>query len=67
MQKKFQKDNQITNVYPAISDKLINCLRQDFPDKLPRKYQDAYCLGILVGQQQVIDKLVLEKKFNEEN
>ena len=52
--------------YPIISDKLIECLERDFPDKLPRTYKDNYELGILTGQQQVIDKLKCEKKFNEE-
>ena len=27
--------------YPKISDKLIECLELNFPDKLPRKYQDS--------------------------
>lgn len=52
--------------YPCISDKLIECLERDFKDKLPRKYIDSYELGILIGQQQVIDKLKLEQKYNEE-
>lgn len=51
--------------YPTISDKLIQCLTRDFPDRLPRDYKDKYELGILVGQQQVIDKLKTEKVFNE--
>lgn len=53
--------------YPSISNKLIECLDRDFPDKLPRTYKDNYELGILVGQQQVIDKLKTEKAFNENN
>lgn len=51
--------------YPVISDKLIECLSRDFPDKLPREYVDNYELGILVGQQQIIDKLKAEKQYNE--
>lgn len=43
--------------YPLISDKLIDCLVRDFPDRLPRNFKDMYELGILIGQQQVIDKL----------
>ena len=53
--------------YPKISDKLIECLERDFPDKLPRKYQDSYELGILTGQQTVIDKLKYEKSLNEKD
>lgn len=53
--------------YPKISDKLIECLKRDFPDSLPRKYQDSYELGILIGQQLVIDKLKAEKSYNEDN
>ena len=53
--------------YPKISDKLIECLERDFPDSLPRKYQDSYELGILIGQQLVIDKLKAEKSYNEDN
>lgn len=52
--------------YPIISDKLIECLERDYPDRLPRAYKDNYELGILIGQQMVIDKLKIEKKFNEE-
>lgn len=52
--------------YPVISNKLIECLERDFPDKLPRKYQDSFELGILIGQQKIIDKLKYEKKCNEE-
>lgn len=52
--------------YPAISDKLIECLERDYPDKLPRSFKDSYELGILIGQQQIIDKLRIEKAYNEE-
>lgn len=66
---KQKKDSTISNyddyVYPVISDKLIECLERDFPDKLPRKYQDDFKLGILIGHQEVIDKLKCEKEFNE--
>jgi len=51
--------------YPKISDKLIECLERDFPDKLPRKFKDNYELGILIGQQMVIDKLKVEKDYQE--
>lgn len=52
--------------YPPISDKLIECLEKDYPDKLPRNYKDSFELGILIGQQQIIDKLRIEKAYNEE-
>lgn len=57
--------DEIQNIYPKISDKLIECLTKDFPDNIPRKYIDSYELGIITGQQQVIDKLKFEKNFNE--
>ena len=60
------KNEDITMEYPFIPDKLIECLRADFPNVLPRKFIDAYELGILVGQQQVIDKLTAEKSFMNE-
>lgn len=53
--------------YPPISDKLIKCLERDFKDILPRTYKTEFELGILIGQQQVIDKLKIEKQYNEEN
>ena len=54
-------------LYPKISNKLIECLERDFPDKLPRQYQDNFNFGILIGQQMVIDKLKLEKEYNEKD
>ena len=60
------KNSTILN-YPKISNKLIECLERDFPDRLPRKYQDNYELGILIGQQMVIDKLKNEKNYNEKD
>ena len=53
--------------YPSISDKLIECLERDFKDILPRTYKTEFELGILIGQQQVIDKLKIEKQYNEES
>ena len=53
--------------YPKISDRLIEMLEMDFEDKLPRTYKTEFELGILIGQQQVIDKLKIEKRYNEEN
>lgn len=53
------------NNYPDISDELLKRLKEDFPDTLPQKYVDSYELGVLIGQQQVIKKLELEKNYNE--
>ena len=55
------------NNYPNIYDRLIECLERDFKDKLPRTYKTEFELGILIGQQQVIDKLKIEKQYNEES
>lgn len=52
--------------YPPVSDILVKCLNRDFPDKVPRKEINLYELGILVGQQQVIDKLAYLSKESEE-
>ena len=60
------KNDYVEGEYPFIPDRLIECLRADFPDVLPRKCIDAYELGILIGQQQVIDKLAAEKSFMNE-
>ena len=57
--------SEISNDYPNISDKLIECLTRDYPDVLPRKFKDSFELGILIGQQQIIDKLKVEKSYNE--
>ena len=68
MRKKNNKvGSQLQKGYPEISDRLIECLKEDFPDRLPRKFKSVYELGILVGQQQVIDKLLSEKMFSEES
>ena len=50
--------------YPNISNKLIECLDRDLPDKLPRAYVDNYEPGILIGQQQVIDRKMLFRLIN---
>lgn len=59
------KESNTIKEYPQISDLLIEVLERDFPDKLPREYKDNYELGILIGQQQVIDKLKTEKHYQE--
>lgn len=58
------KDND--SKYPIITDRLIEALTEDFPDTLPRVQKSEYELGILVGKQLVIDKLKLEKLYQEE-
>ena len=62
-------NNQNSTIYnyPKISNRLIECLERDFPDRLPRNFKDMYELGILVGQQMVIDKLKNEKTYNEKD
>lgn len=67
MQNQIESTISTNLKYPVISNKLIQCLERDFPDKLPRKYQDSYELGILIGQQMIIDKLKYEKNFNEKD
>lgn len=59
-------NNKVYKDYPLITDNLIEVLERDFPDVLPRTYRDKFELGVLVGQQQVIDKLKLEKVYQEE-
>lgn len=55
------------NNYPAISDALIEVLKRDYPNKLPDRDISAFELGRLIGQQDVVDKLIFEKNFNETN
>ena len=59
------KDINTIKEYPQITDMLIEVLERDFPDKLPREYKDNYELGVLIGQQQVIDKLKFERDCQE--
>ncbi len=51
--------------FPTISKKLIECLKEVFPDNLPTNYVDSYELGVLVGQQNVIRKLEAEKLYQD--
>ena len=51
--------------YPNISDKLIECLESTFPNKLPLKQISEFELGVLIGQQRVIDQLKIEKEYQE--
>ena len=52
-------------IYPKISNKLIECLEIDFPDVLPRREISAFELGKRIGQKEVINKLRNEKIYNE--
>ena len=61
------KESNTIKEYPQITDLLIEVLERDFPDKLPKNFKDMYELGILIGQQQVIDKLKAEKEYQENN
>ena len=63
----FMKQLTTIKEYPQISDLLIEVLERDFPDKLPKNFKDMYELGILIGQQQVIDKLKAEKQYQEKS
>jgi hypothetical protein len=51
--------------YPAISDELIKCLKDSFPNELPTGNLDSFELGKLIGHQEVIEKMVAEKDYNE--
>ena len=53
--------------YPQISDLLIEVLERDFPNRLPKHFKNIYELGILIGQQKVIDKLKTEKQYQDNN
>lgn len=53
--------------FPLISDKLIDCLESLYPNKLPLNQVTDFQLGILLGQQQVINKLKTEKEIQENN
>lgn len=61
------KNETTIKEYPTITDLLIEILERDFPNKLPKNFKDMYELGILIGQQQVIDKLKAEKEYQENN
>ena len=61
------KESNTIKEYPQITDLLIEVLERDFPNKLPKNFKDMYELGILIGQQKVIDKLKAEKEYQENN
>lgn len=63
----FEESITIHNYdYPVITNELIECLQRDFPDKIPRKQLSEFELGKLVGHQEVVDKLIVEKEYNED-
>lgn len=59
------KNTQKFNSYPFVSDELIMKLKDDFPNQLPKKEITPFELGKLVGQQEVIDKLIVEQQITE--
>lgn len=63
---KFELTHTNSN-YPIITDELINCLFKDFPNQLPEKEISEFELGRLIGQQDIINKLIREKEYNENN
>jgi hypothetical protein len=58
-------NSSLTNNYPIIQDTLIEALRNTFPNTLPEHYISDFDLGVLVGEQKVINKLIAEKEYNE--
>lgn len=50
-------------IFPYIEDNLIKALELTYPNTLPTKEISPYELGILIGQQRVIDKLKYEKSY----
>lgn len=59
------KNTQKFNSYPFVSDELIMKLKDDFPNQLPKKEITPFELGKLIGQQEVIDKLIVEQQITE--
>lgn len=53
------------NSYPDVSDLLIKKLKDDFPNQLPKTEVTPFELGRLVGQQEVIEKLIVEQQITE--
>lgn len=43
--------------FPVVPDDLLKALEKAFPDKLPRGVPDQAAVGVLVGQQKVLDLL----------
>lgn len=52
--------------YPEIHSKLIEKLRADYPNKLPKTDKTSFELGYLIGQQSIIDKLDFEMREQNE-
>lgn len=59
-------NSNITNYnYPIIEDNLITALQNTYPNILPENHVSDFDLGVLIGQQKVITKLISEKAYNE--
>ena len=63
--KKHSESELYLNAYPFISDELIEVLKRDFPNTLPKKELSPFELGKLVGHQEVIEKLITEQLITE--
>lgn len=59
------KNTEKFNSYPFISDELIRKLQEDFPNQLPKTEISSFELGKRVGNQEVIDKLIVEQQITE--
>ena len=57
--------DEINIKYPIITDSLIKYLSEAYPNKLPETFKDAYELGRLSGQQDIINHLKQVKEWNE--
>lgn len=66
LERKMKEVDMKNSNYPIISDALIEKLKADFPNKLPTKEVNSFELGRLIGQQDIIDKLTMEKFYNEQ-
>lgn len=50
--------------YPNISDKLIRCLKRDYPNILPENQLNDFELGRLIGQE-ILQKVLFQ--INQKN
>lgn len=55
-----------TSKFPEVPQALVDHLAQLLPDQCPRSDLGAFGLGVLAGQQQVLDLLKLNLKKQEE-
>lgn len=56
--------NTINYNYPIITDSLIKALQNTYPNILPENHISDFDLGVLIGQQKVITKLIAEQAYN---